>query len=56
MKLLPLVPAPGAHKNRRCEAILGALLGMAIFVGTRIAGTQGHMCGPSASGFPLMRE
>jgi hypothetical protein len=38
-----LVPAPGTHENRRCETIHAALLCPAIFVGTRIAGTQGRM-------------
>src|SRR5262249_8691631 len=35
-----VVPAPGTHENRRSETILSAVLCPAIFVGTRIAGTQ----------------
>jgi hypothetical protein len=42
---LPLVPAPGTHENRRYRTILAALLRLAIFVGTRIAGTQGDTDG-----------
>jgi len=38
--LSAVVPAPGTHENRRCEAILVRVLCLAIFVGTRIAGTQ----------------
>jgi hypothetical protein len=43
---LPLTPAPGTHENRRFETILAALLWPAIFVGTRMAGVQGHTSWP----------
>jgi hypothetical protein len=38
--MMAVVPAPGTRENRRCLTILASLLRPAIFVGTRIAGTQ----------------